>query len=140
MDAQLSKVDSEVKFNWFSLRVSSGKERVVEENIMFESKMNKIEKLIDEVFVPFEKVVQVKNNKKQIKERVFFPGYILIKMALTPQTKYVIEKHFIFLFNRYYVAALEKEWKRSKCVEKSDTSICNGSCRSKSWRLGYRIS
>ena len=91
MDAQLSKVDSEVKFNWFSLRVSSGKERVVEENIMFESKMNKIEKLIDEVFVPFEKVVQVKNNKKQIKERVFFPGYILIKMALTPQTKYVIE-------------------------------------------------
>ena len=75
MDAQLPKVDSEVKFNWFSLRVSSGKERVVEENIMFESKMNKIDEFIDEVFVPYEKVVQVKNNKKQIKERVFFPGY-----------------------------------------------------------------
>ena len=76
---------------WFSLRVISGKERVVEENIMYESKYNNVENFIDEVFVPFEKVVQIKNNKKKIKERVFFPGYILIKMALTKQAKYVVE-------------------------------------------------
>ena len=94
MDSNLSKIDSEVKHNWFSLRVSSGKERVVEENIMFESKVNKIESFIDEVFVPFEKVVKVKNNKKQVIERVFFPGYILIKMALTPQSKYVGPQRF----------------------------------------------
>ena len=58
---------------------------------MFESKVNNIESFIDEVFVPYEKVVKVKNNKKQVIERVFFPGYILIKMALTPQSKYVVE-------------------------------------------------
>ena len=91
MDAQLSKVDSEIKHKWFSLRVSSGKERVVEENIKFESNMNNIDEYIEEVFVPYEKVVQIKNNKKQIKERVFFPGYILIKMVLTAQSKYVVE-------------------------------------------------
>ena len=91
MDSNLSKIDSELKHDWFSLRVSSGKERVVEENIMFESKVNNIESFIDEVFVPYEKVVKVKNNKKQVIERVFFPGYILIKMALTPQSKYVVE-------------------------------------------------
>jgi len=91
MEAPVAKIDSELKHQWFSLRVVSGKERVVEDNIEFESKMNDIEDYVDEVFVPFEKVVQIKNNKKQIKERVFFPGYILIKMALTPQSKYVIE-------------------------------------------------
>ena len=91
MNSEVLKTDSELKHDWFSLRVSSGKERVVEENIMFESKMNNIEDFIDEVFVPFEKVVKVKNNKKQVIERVFFPGYILIKMALTPQSKYVVE-------------------------------------------------
>ena len=81
----------EDQFNWFSLRVISGKERTVEENIMYESKVNKIEDNIEEVFVPFEKVVQIRNNKKVIKERVFFPGYILIKMKLNKVTKYFIE-------------------------------------------------
>ena len=81
----------EDQFNWFSLRVISGKERTVEENIMYESKVSKIEDNIEEVFVPFEKVVQIRNNKKVIKERVFFPGYILIKMRLNKVSKYFIE-------------------------------------------------
>ena len=81
----------EDQFNWFSLRVISGKERTVEDNIMYESKTGNIDESIEEVFVPFEKVVQVRNNKKVIKERVFFPGYILIKMKLNKVTKYFIE-------------------------------------------------
>ena len=78
-------------FNWYSLRVISGKEKNVEENIHYESKNNNIENLIDEVFVPFEKVVELKNNKKVVKEKMFFPGYILIKMILDKKSKYVIE-------------------------------------------------
>ena len=81
----------ENQFNWFSLRVISGKERTVEDNIMYESKVSNVDDNIEEVFVPFEKVVQVRNNKKVIKERVFFPGYILIKMKLNKVTKYFIE-------------------------------------------------
>jgi len=81
----------ENQFSWFSLRVISGKERTVEDNIMYESKINKVDENIEEVFVPFEKVVQIRNNKKVVKERVFFPGYILIKMKLNKVTKYFIE-------------------------------------------------
>ena len=83
--------NTEHQFNWFSLRVISGKERTVEDNIMYESKISKVEDNIEEVFVPFEKVVKIRNNKKIIKERVFFPGYILIKMKLNKITKYFIE-------------------------------------------------
>ena len=77
--------------NWYSLRVISGKEKVVEQNILYESKKNDIEQLIEEVFVPFEKVVELKINKKVVKEKMFFPGYILIKMHMNKKTKYVIE-------------------------------------------------
>ena len=77
--------------NWYSLRVISGKEKVVEQNILYESKENDIEQLIEEVFVPFEKVVELKNNKKVVKEKMFFPGYILIKMHMNKKSKYVIE-------------------------------------------------
>ena len=79
------------EFNWYSLRVISGKEKVVEENIEYESNENNISNLIDEVFVPFEKVVELKNNKKVVKEKMFFPGYILIKMILNKKSKYIIE-------------------------------------------------
>ena len=79
------------KSKWYSLRVISGKERSVEDNIAYESKMNDITKFIKEVFVPFEKVVLMKNNKKTIKERMFFPGYILINMDMNKLTKHVIE-------------------------------------------------
>ena len=86
-----STLDNSKNLNWYSLRVISGKEKSVEQNILYESKINNIEDLIDEVFVPYEKVMEIKNSKKVVKEKMFFPGYILIKMLLNKQTKYIIE-------------------------------------------------
>ena len=65
--------NNENAHNWYSLRVISGKEKNVEQNIIYESKENDIEQLIEEVFVPFEKVIELKNNKKVVKEKMFFP-------------------------------------------------------------------
>ena len=48
-------MDNNDSFNWFSLRVISGKERVVEDTILYESKREKVDDSIEEVFVPFEK-------------------------------------------------------------------------------------
>jgi len=77
--------------NWYSLRVISGKEKSAEEHILREADNNKITNEIEEVFVPYEKVVQMRNNKKRIKEKMFFPGYVLIKMNLNVNTKYIVE-------------------------------------------------
>jgi transcriptional antiterminator NusG len=60
-------------------------------SIMREVDEQNISGEIEEVFVPFEKVIEVRNNKKRIKEKMFFPGYILIKMNLTANTKYIVE-------------------------------------------------
>ena len=76
---------------WYSLRVISGKEKNTEINIMREIDENNLSQDVAEVFVPFEKVVEVRNNKKRIKEKMFFPGYILIKMNLNANTKYIVE-------------------------------------------------
>ena len=76
---------------WYSLRVISGKEKVTKENILFESEAQNMNDFIDDIFVPFEKVIEMRNNKKKIKEKLFFPGYILISMDLNKETKYMIE-------------------------------------------------
>ena len=77
--------------NWYSIRVISGKEKSAEEHILREANNNKITNEIEEVFVPYEKVVEMRNNKKKIKEKMFFPGYVLIKMNLNVNTKYIVE-------------------------------------------------
>ena len=77
--------------HWYSLRVISGKEKSAEEHILREADNNKINNEIEEVFVPYEKVVEMRNNKKRIKEKMFFPGYVLIKMNLNVNTKYIVE-------------------------------------------------
>jgi len=77
--------------DWYSLRVISGKEKSVEEHILREAGDNKITNEIEEVFVPYEKVIEMRNNKKKIKEKMFFPGYVLIKMNLNANTKYIVE-------------------------------------------------
>ena len=77
--------------DWYSLRVISGKEKSIETIIMREVDENGISSEIGKVFVPFEKIIEVRNNKKRIKEKMFFPGYILIKMNLTANTKYIVE-------------------------------------------------
>ena len=79
------------KFSWYTLRVISGKEKTIEENIMYECDNGDVTDLVKEIFVPFEKVVEVRNNKKKIKEKMFFPGYILIQMEMTKKSKYTVE-------------------------------------------------
>ena len=82
--------------DWYSLRVISGKEKSIETSIMREVNENNISNEIEQVFVPFEKVIEMRNNKKRMKEKMFFPGYILIKMNLSANTKYIVENTPVF--------------------------------------------
>lgn len=78
--------------NWYTLRVVSGKEKFVKENIMNELEFSpELKGRIKEIFVPFEKIVVIKNDKKRIKERMFFPGYIMINVSMDNEIKYFIE-------------------------------------------------
>ena len=86
-----TKVEQTEAFEWYSLRVISGKEQATKENILLEVEEAGIESEISEVFLPFEKVIEVRNNKKRIKEKMFFPGYMLINMNMNCQSKYVVE-------------------------------------------------
>jgi len=76
---------------WYSLRVISGKEKSTKETILFEAEEQSMQEFIGEIFVPYEKVIELRNNKKKIKEKLFFPGYVLINMELNKESKYMIE-------------------------------------------------
>jgi len=76
---------------WYSLRVISGKEKKIRDAILFDVNNSDYSELVKEVLVPTENVIEMKEGKKKIRERVFFPGYLLIKMEITKESKYLIE-------------------------------------------------
>ena len=87
----MADLDNTSEMKWFSLRVISGREQKVKENIFYELEDNDLQEAIENIFVPTEKVIEVRGNKKRVKEKTFFPGYILIKMILTKESRYVVE-------------------------------------------------
>ena len=78
--------------NWYSLRVISGKEEKIKSSIFRELQyVPEIAKGIEEILIPTENVVDIKNGKKQVKKKVFFPGYVLVKMIMNNENKFFIE-------------------------------------------------
>ncbi|MEO0331492.1 MAG: transcription termination/antitermination protein NusG, partial [Bacteroidota bacterium] len=47
-----------------------------------EIKVNKLEDFVPQVIIPSEKVMEMRNGKKRVRERQFFPGYILVSADL----------------------------------------------------------
>jgi len=77
--------------DWYTLRVISGKEKKIKENILFELDTANLNESVENILVPTENVLEMRDGKKKIKEKVFFPGYLLIHLEMNKETKYVIE-------------------------------------------------
>ena len=78
--------------NWYTLRVMSGKEEKIKDKIFRELEYEKdIASHVEEILIPTENVIDMKNGKKQVKKKVFFPGYILLNMEMNNITKFFIE-------------------------------------------------
>ncbi len=71
------EVMSELK--WYVLRAVSGQEKKVKAYLDNEISRQSLEEHIPQVLIPTERVYELKNGKKKIKEKNFFPGYILIQ-------------------------------------------------------------
>lgn len=82
--------DNNVK-KWYVVRAVSGQENKVKNYI--ETEINKLgmADYVSQVLVPTEKVVQVRDGKKISKDRVYFPGYVMIEANLTGEIPHVIK-------------------------------------------------
>ena len=77
--------------NWYVIRAVSGQEAKIKDYIMSEINRLGYADKVDDILVPMEKVVQIRNGKKINKEKVYFPGYIMIKANLTGEIPHIIK-------------------------------------------------
>ena len=76
---------------WYSVRVLSGKEKKIRDTIMSEIAAGSDSGKIEEILVPSENVVEMRSGKKVVKDRVFYPGYVLIKMEMDNESRHYVE-------------------------------------------------
>ena len=66
---------------WFVLRVVSGKEKKIKEYLDKDIIRNGWTNVIKQVFLPMEKVYKVQNGKKVMREKNYFPGYVMMEVV-----------------------------------------------------------
>jgi transcriptional antiterminator NusG len=75
---------------WYTIQ-TYGSERKVKEAILNLIDENKLQDLIEEVIVPTEDVIEVKDGKKKISERSLYSGYVFIKLDLNTNLQHMIQ-------------------------------------------------
>jgi transcriptional antiterminator NusG len=76
---------------WYIVHAYSNFEKKVAESIRETADQRGLTDLFDEILVPTEKVVEVRRGRKVDTERKFFPGYVLVKMAMTDEAYHLIK-------------------------------------------------
>ena len=76
---------------WYVVRAVSGQENKIKTYIENEISRLGLGDYVDQVLVPTEKVIQIRNGKKINKERVYFPGYIMIQANLSGEVPHIIK-------------------------------------------------
>ena len=76
---------------WYVVHAYSGMEKAVERNLRERIDRAGMQDKFGRILVPMEEVVELKNGKKAVTERRFFPGYVLVEMEMDDDTWHLVK-------------------------------------------------
>lgn len=80
-----------MELNWYIVHTYSGFENRVKLALQEKIKSLGKEEFFDQIIVPTEQVVELVKGKKKTSSRKFYPGYIMVQMALTDETWHIVQ-------------------------------------------------
>ncbi|MEO5376813.1 MAG: transcription termination/antitermination protein NusG [Magnetococcus sp. DMHC-6] len=75
---------------WYIIHAYSGYEKRVKTSLEESIRLAGVTHLFDEILIPAEEVVELRNGRKVTSERKFFPGYVLVKMEMNDRTWHMV--------------------------------------------------
>jgi transcription termination/antitermination protein NusG len=76
---------------WYVVHAYSGMEKAVERNLRERIDRAAMQTKFGRILVPVEEVVELKNGKKSVTERRFFPGYVLVEMLMDDESWHLVK-------------------------------------------------
>ena len=75
---------------WYVVHTYSGYENKVKDTLEKAVENRGIQHLVQEVVVPMEEQIEIKDDKRKTTLKKVFPGYVLIKMIITEESWFVV--------------------------------------------------
>ena len=76
---------------WYVVHAYSGFEKSVQRALLERIQRSGMQDKFGQILVPVEEVVEMKSGQKNISERKFFPGYVLVEMDMTDETWHLVK-------------------------------------------------
>lgn len=77
--------------NWYVIHTYSGFEGRVKASLEERVKTLGLEEKIGKVLIPTEEVVEIKDGKKRVSTKKFFPGYVLVEMSMDEEVQQLVK-------------------------------------------------
>lgn len=94
----LTKNDSTDELNWYVVYTYSGYENKVKATLEKYIENRGLQEKIQDIVIPMEEEIEIKDGKQKTSIKKVFPGYILVKMIMTDETWYAV-KHIKGVFS-----------------------------------------
>ena len=76
---------------WYVVHAYSGFEKSVQRTLLDRIQRAGMQDQFGQILVPVEEVVEMKSGQKNISERKFFPGYVLVEMDMTDDSWHLVK-------------------------------------------------
>ena len=81
-----------MSLNWYVVHAYSNFEHKVANSLKERIKLHGLDDKFGEVLVPTEEVVEMRAGQKRRSERKFFPGYVLVQMAMDDEAWHLVKE------------------------------------------------
>jgi transcriptional antiterminator NusG len=78
--------------HWYVVKVQSGREESIKEAIERRVKIEGLQDSFGQVIIPVEKVTEMRNNKRVVKERKLYPGYLMVNVEFNDRILYLFRE------------------------------------------------
>jgi transcriptional antiterminator NusG len=82
----------ESKKHWYVVKVQSGREESIKEAIERRVKIEGLEEYFSQIVIPVERVTEVRKNKRVVKEKKLYPGYLMVEVEYNDRILYLFRE------------------------------------------------
>ena len=78
--------------HWYVVKVQSGREESIKEAIERRVRIEGLEEYFGQIVIPVEKIVEMRNNKRVVRDRKLFPGYLMVEVEFNDRILYLFRE------------------------------------------------
>jgi transcription termination/antitermination protein NusG len=80
-----------MSLRWYVVQAFSGFEAIVKRSLDERIERFSMQDSFEDILIPTEEVVEIRDGKKRRSDRKFFPGYVLVKMEMNDDTWHLVK-------------------------------------------------